>query len=197
MPFTSVAKNSMLDALFAVPIFASLHDDVPDSSGSHELTGGTPAYARQPVVFQVALNGEATSDPTPVVTFDVPPGSTAAFLGLWDADTAGNFLGYAPANGGVLTNAAMAYVAPNNFFCPGAGGLAVSNKVILLPVNGILPAGLTDTQVYTVLGVDGNTFTLNATTLADGPVHFQRVVVDVFGSQGTLSVSTAVFGLNG
>lgn len=197
MPFTAPAKNVMLDALFSGSLFASLHSGIPDATGSLELSGGSPAYARKPIAYQAAVGGEVTRNPSPVVTFDVPAGGEAAFVGLWDSLTAGEFWGYAPANGGTLANVAMAYTATNNLFCPGAGGLANGNKVMLQGINGVMPLGLLTTQLYTVIGISGNFFTLDTFILADGPVSFQRVASDVFGAQGTVTVDTSVFGLNG
>jgi hypothetical protein len=197
MPFTVSAKNLMLDALFGLPLYASLHSDVPNSSGSNELTGGSPAYARKSIAFLDAASGEVSRNPTPVVTFDIPAGSAAAFVGLWSADTGGTFHGYAPTNGGILSNVAMAYVASNNLFCPGAGGLSAGNQVLLTGINGVLPLGLLSTQLYTVTSVLGDTFALNTTIGADGPVAFQRVAADVFGVQGTVTIDTCVFGFNG
>ena len=49
MPFTPSAKNVMLDALAGATTHASLHTDIPNDSGSNEVTGGT--YARQPIGF--------------------------------------------------------------------------------------------------------------------------------------------------
>jgi hypothetical protein len=93
---TNFAKNQMLDGagmpLAAFAVYASLHTALPDSSGSNEASGGSPAYARQSISCGTAVGGIVQSTNTPI--FDVPAG-TYAFGGLWDSPTGGNFCGYA------------------------------------------------------------------------------------------------------
>jgi len=55
-----------------------------------ELTGGTPAYARKVIAFAVALGGSI--DDTTAPTFDVPPGVTVDYMGLYSAISAGTLL---------------------------------------------------------------------------------------------------------
>lgn len=50
-----------------------------------ELTGGSPAYARQAPSFGATANGDATSQ----VTFDVPAGSTVNTVGFYTAVSGG------------------------------------------------------------------------------------------------------------
>jgi hypothetical protein len=93
---TNFAKNKMLDptgaGLASFALYASLHTALPDSSGSNEASGGTPAYARQAITWGTAVGGIVQATNMPI--FDVPAG-TYAFGGLWDDPTAGNFCGYA------------------------------------------------------------------------------------------------------
>jgi len=78
--FVAAAKNTMLDALTVDRL--SLHDGDPGVDGlSNELTGGSPAYARQSCVFNAAASGERLLNAN--VTFDVPA-STVAYVGFWD-----------------------------------------------------------------------------------------------------------------
>jgi hypothetical protein len=81
MPFTDSAKNLMLDELTAVIDEMSLHDDAPGSTGANELTGGSPAYARQAVTWDPAAGGSAAL--AAAVTFDVPAATTVRYIGLW------------------------------------------------------------------------------------------------------------------
>lgn len=87
------AKNLMLDALGGEIAFLSLHDDTP-TAGANELSGGSPAYARKAVVWNEAASGEL-DDSSNGIDFDVPAGSTVAFVGFWSAATDGTFYGYA------------------------------------------------------------------------------------------------------
>ena len=50
MPYSTLGKNAMLDALGALAVFVSLHDGDPGESGANEIAGGSPAYARKAVV---------------------------------------------------------------------------------------------------------------------------------------------------
>lgn len=86
--FTTNTKNAMLDAITAV--YASLHSADPGSNGANELSGGSPAYARKACVFNAASAGSRALNAN--VTFDVPAGSTVAYVGYWDA-LAGSFVG--------------------------------------------------------------------------------------------------------
>lgn len=93
MPFNDTGKNLMLNALTAVVDFLSLHSADPGASGTNELSGGSPAYARKAVTWNTASTGSATGNSLP--TFDVEGGDTVSYVGLWDAVTAGSFYGSA------------------------------------------------------------------------------------------------------
>jgi len=89
--FTDFAKNFMLDALDTGVIYVSAHTATPGLTGANEVTGGTPAYARQLAGYNAASGGSMAL--TATETLDIPSGVTVSFLGIWDAVTAGNFLG--------------------------------------------------------------------------------------------------------
>lgn len=91
----------MLDALGAVCVFGSLHTAIPGSTGSDEITGGTPAYARIPLTWNPAATGAKTLLNTP--TFNVPPLTTVAYVGLWSTLTAGVWYGYIDVTNEVFT----------------------------------------------------------------------------------------------
>jgi len=101
MPYSSYLKNKWLDVLrgggngvnFTAPaaIYASLHDGDPGDNGANEISGGSPAYAREEISFGAAAAGAIDSSSQPV--FDVPASTDVMYVGFWDADTAGNFLG--------------------------------------------------------------------------------------------------------
>lgn len=93
-------RNYLADQEAARISHLSLHAATPGVTGANEATGGTPAYARQPVTFtaagavgtlggtlQPATVGIAWSDE---VTFDVPAG-TYSYWGAWSAVTSGTF----------------------------------------------------------------------------------------------------------
>ncbi len=98
MPYSTYQKNKWLDTWrnvsFAVTqTYASLHTANPGDTGTSEVTGGSPAYARKAINWNAATAGTLDDSTAPV--FDVPAAATVAFVGLWDAATAGNWLGYA------------------------------------------------------------------------------------------------------
>lgn len=84
-------KNLMLDALGAVAVFASLHTADPGASGTSELAGGSPAYARKAITWNAAASGNLDNNANP--TFDVPAGSTITHFGLWSASSGGTYYG--------------------------------------------------------------------------------------------------------
>jgi len=88
--FTDTAKNVMLDALESTyTIYAALFNGQPSGAGT-ELTGGSPAYARQAITLPSASSGQIAE--TADLTFDVPSGSTVNYVGYYDASTNGNLL---------------------------------------------------------------------------------------------------------
>lgn len=98
MPYSTVGKNLMLDALRGTNptvalAYASLHTADPGDTGANEVTGGTPAYARKAVTMGAASAGAIAATNQPV--FDVPGGTTVTHVGFWSAVSGGTFLGYA------------------------------------------------------------------------------------------------------
>lgn len=97
MPYSTYLKNKLLDTLgntsFAVTtVYLSLHTANPGDTGASEVSGGSPAYARKSLTWSAAASGSKAISNAPV--HDVPAGVTVTHVGLWDAVTAGNWLGY-------------------------------------------------------------------------------------------------------
>ena len=93
MPYSTSGKNVMLDALGTAAGFVSAHASDPGDSGTGEISGGAPAYARKAITWNAAAAGSKTASNSPVI--DVEGGDTVAFVGLWSASTAGTFYGSA------------------------------------------------------------------------------------------------------
>lgn len=91
MGLNSTALNLMLDALAAVITHVSLHTDTVGSGSGNEVTGGSPAYARQTAAWGAAAAGNI--DLTGSEVFDVPAGTTVRRLGFFSALTSGTFYG--------------------------------------------------------------------------------------------------------
>lgn len=93
---TTAEKNALADNETSRLGFASLHSADPGATGLNELTGGSPAYARKAISWNAASGGVANASNQPV--FDVPPGSTVAFIGYWSLVSGGTFRGSSPAS---------------------------------------------------------------------------------------------------
>lgn len=108
MSFGDWAENAAVDWLFggATPTrpatrYISLHTADPGDTGASEINGANDlGYARKVVTFAAASGGSAKNNGTPPswTSTDTGNWATATHFGVWDALTAGNFLG-----GGALT----------------------------------------------------------------------------------------------
>lgn len=87
MPYSTLGKNLMLDAL--VPAFVSAHTADPADTGANEVTGGS--YARKSITWNSAAAGSLDSSNIPVL--DIPAGITVTHLGFWTLSTGGVYLG--------------------------------------------------------------------------------------------------------
>ena len=98
MPYSTVGKNLMLDALRGTNptvaiAYASLHTASPGDTGANEVTGGSPAYARKAITMAAASAGAIAASSQPV--FDIPGSTTITHVGFWSAVSGGTFLGNA------------------------------------------------------------------------------------------------------
>ena len=91
MPYYSVAKNSMLDAISTTYRFMSLHEATPSTDGSNEVSGGS--YTRIAVTWNTAASGEAALSSN--VAFSVPAGSTVTHVGVFATSTGTTLGAYA------------------------------------------------------------------------------------------------------
>jgi len=89
----NTAKNSMLDNLGGLAVYASLHTADPGATGTSEVTGGSPAYARKALTWAAAATASKSSNVG--LVFDVPA-VTITHLGYWSAVSAGTFYGSRP-----------------------------------------------------------------------------------------------------
>ena len=93
MPLNNTARNAMLDHLATLAVFVSLHTADPGTTGTSEVSGGSPAYARKAITWNAAATGNLDNNANAV--FDVPASTTITHLGFWSAATAGTFYGSA------------------------------------------------------------------------------------------------------
>ncbi len=203
MRFSNTAKNTMLDALdesqAAGAKFGSLHTAY-SATGTNEVTGGSPAYARKGATWAAAASGAKATSASMV--FDVPAG-TVRWVGFFDAVTAGNFLGMTPNGGGTP----QAFVVPetvNDWLECVAHGFTDGQTVVVWAVPGDpLPTGLAEGTVYYVVSSTTDHLKLSATSggsainiTAIGAGFLQRIIEEVYGAQGTHTVTSATMTLD-
>jgi hypothetical protein len=88
-------RARLLDSTGTQYGFAAAYTGDPGATGvANEITGGNPAYARK------AITWVAATAATPSVkalltfpTFDIPPATTVAYIGLWTLATGGTYGG--------------------------------------------------------------------------------------------------------
>lgn len=211
MPFNDAAKNAALDSMdestpptTAAITFVGIHASSGDpgtstNSSGTEASGGSPAYARQGVVWGAAASGQKSN--TGALTFDVPAG-TYAYFTLYNHVTAnsGNYRGFIPFGGAAaIKGFAASDVIANDKFFSGAHGLSNNDRVVIYNVFAeSLPTGtgLTEGALLFVVGATTDTFQLALTSggsaidvTATGELYWQRVIPETFASQGQITVA--------
>lgn len=101
MGLSVAARNNMLDCGLRSqnPSIGITHaglftgDPDEDSGTQHEVSGGTPTYARKAITWNAAGSAQMTAQNQPV--FDVPASTTVSHVGFFSASTAGTYFGMA------------------------------------------------------------------------------------------------------
>lgn len=190
MPHTPAGANAMLDAIGVT--HASLHSAFPGTTGANEISGGSPAYARQAVTFAAAA-AKARAQ-TGSASFDVPAGTTVRWVGFWTAATGGSFRSYHP----VGNQPAREFITDlaANTLRSNAHGYANDDQVVIC--GDTVQGGLTEGTVYFVVSAATDTFQLAATlggaaidltSLAGSGAQVIKIIPETFASQGTATVS--------
>jgi hypothetical protein len=68
--------------------YISLHSADPGTTGASEISGGT--YARVAVTWNAPAAGVSTN--VGAISINLPASTTAAFIGVWSAITAGTYM---------------------------------------------------------------------------------------------------------
>ncbi len=195
----------MLDALnggtvTSIIAYASLHSGY-SSTGSNELTGGSPAYARESVTWNAA---SAASKTTASVggTFNVPSSGTVAFVGLWSASSSGTFAGMGPNGGATQYGFTSASGTASLFTAPGSSYTTNATVVLFDSAGATISSDFTVGQVYYVVSPSGDTFNLALTASGSGinSSHngagiVQGITVETYGAQGTFTLSSDTLSL--
>lgn len=217
MPFNDVAKNACLDALDEsvsqithIGIYQVSDPGTATNATGTEATGGSPAYARQAVVWAAASGG--TKSNSGALTFDVPAG-TYGFFAMFNASTGNtsNYRGYIPFGGSSALKGFFSVdtnMANDQLFSV-AHGVSDGDRVMLFNVfSETLPTGVSEGTVYFVVSSATNTFKVSATSggsavditaVGGGEGFWQRVVPETFAAQGqiTVAISALVLDANG
>ena len=188
MSFTTAARNTMLGGFTGTHLSAHT---AYSSTGANEVTGGTPAYARKSVTYAAAASEARAASNTP--TFDIPASTTVRWIGMWDAVSAGNFLGMI-ANGGTEQEFSVDTTA-ETVKVP-AHGFSANQRIAFY--GDTVPGGLTEGTVYFAVTITTDTFQVSATS-GGGAINLTSepgrkcvvaaIVEETFGAQGTLAVT--------
>ena len=125
------------------------------------------------------------------------------YLGFWSAVSGGTFYGYVPVNGGSVDGVGQGLDTGDVIEAP-AHGLSNDDRVrFYAPAGGSLPGGITTTTEYYVINSTTNTFQISLTAspgsavalTSNGQVYFQKIIPEVFGAAGTLTVLTSTLKL--
>lgn len=208
--FSDFSKGLMLDALDEAATngikFWSAHTAY-STTGSNEVAGGSPAYARKAATYAAASGSPRTKVSSASATFDIPAATTVNWIGRWDAVTTGNFHGMSPAGGGARRQFGVnaAGVTANTIDSP-AHGLSAGNQVVFWASSGAsLPTGLAEGTIYFVIatGLTTDVFSVSATSggsaidiTAIGDGEFQTALPETFAGQGTYTVSSDTLALS-
>ena len=107
MGLSNSGRNVALDAIGDVGLYLSLHTADPGTSGASEVSGGSPAYARQGCAWAVPSAGSMSLSAGEL--FNVPGSTTVTHFGVWSLASGGTFYG-----GGAL-NASETFAGQGTF----------------------------------------------------------------------------------
>jgi hypothetical protein len=190
MTFPTGTKNSMLDGQAITA--ASLHSGFPGNTGTNELSGGTPSYARKSITMNAASGGSRLLNAG--VVFDVDA-TTVKWVGFWNSST---FVACAP-NGGATPKNFMSIASSDLVYAAGHG-YPDTQKIVFF--DGTPPAPLVEGTTYFVRDSTGDSFKVAATSGGaaidlTAPSSFGCVVCaiaeDVYGGQTTHNLTSTTF----
>lgn len=198
--YTDTAKGTMLQALATAWAFTSAHTAWPGMTGTSEVTGGAPPYARGAQTFGAPSAGNIHNASNPAL--NIPGGTTVKFVGGFSLLTGGTFAGGVPLGGGI-PKPFTAQAATDVVTCE-AHGFTNGTRVVIFGTQGTgLPGGLVEGSDYYVVSSTTNSFQLALTSgggaidlTADGAGFITTIVPEVFGAQGTLTVTSLDLNLN-
>lgn len=195
MPLNANGRNACLaGGLTDAVDYISVHNAIPNSSGSNEVTGGT--YARVAITWNTPASGQATNNGA--LSHNMPAASSAVALGLWSAVTSGTFYGWLPVGSSSFGFGTVDSAGVTSDAIQSAGhGLSNGARVLLFNTfAGQLPAGLAEDTLYFVVQAATDTFEVSATdggssvnVTGQGELFWMVSVPESFGSAGVLTTA--------
>lgn len=101
-------RNALVTAYIAQGTWISLHTADPGTTGTSEVTGGSPAYARKQTTWGTVGSSASVGSQ---VSIDAPAG-TYAWAGIWSAPTGGTFVDKVAITSTVLGAQGVVQVTP-------------------------------------------------------------------------------------
>lgn len=189
MPLTTNGKNDLLTNGLTNYTHIALLDDTQT-----EISGGSPAYARKAVTWTTAAAG--VRDNNADLVFDVAAGKTVAYWAAYTAITAGTQEAFGQIGSTIRGVATMQ--ASDDIFRSDAHGVVANDRIFVAAIAGeSIPTGIAAGTLYFAVTITTDTFQLSATSggaainlTTDGEIAFFKTVPEVFGSQGTLTITT-------
>ena len=181
MTYPTITKNAWLNGQGIDA--ASAHSAFPGTTGSNEISGGAPAYARKTIVLNAASGGSRGQNAA--VIFDVPA-STVRWIGYWYL---GAFVLTAP-NGGATPKNFMASPSTDLVYSTGHGW-ADTQKIAFF--QGTPPTPLIEGTTYFVRDSTVDSFKVAA---AAGGVAIDLTAASSFGCV-VCAITEEVYGIQG
>lgn len=211
MDFSTYLGNAVVDHMlrnqaFTPPatIYLAAHSADPALTGTNEISGS--GYARVAVAFSAASSKSTSNNAQVQISMPSAGGPyTVAWLGVWDASTAGNFLFRVPLVG---TNQEVTVAAATDLFASGSvHGLTTDDRVAFENTSELgpaLPAGITAGTIYFVLaaGLTTTAFAVSTTSggsalnvTADGGCIVRKIGVQSLLAGNLVQVNSAQLAL--
>jgi hypothetical protein len=189
MPLTTAGRNDAATGVGTGTTHIGAYIDL----GVTEVSGGS--YARQAITWTAAAAG--VTDNNAQISVPIPVGTTVQVASLHSAVSAGTLKGWAQI-GSTLRGVGTVITAAGDAISSNGHGLANTNRVFVSTVAGeSLPAGLSATTLYFVVGATTDSFQLSLTSggaavdiTALGDLAWFRTIPETFSNAGNLIIAT-------
>lgn len=202
MPLNANGRNACLAGGLTDAVgYVSVHDDIPSTSGSNEVTGGS--YTREAVTWGSPASGQVSNSGS--IVHDMPASSEAVALGLWSASSSGTFYGWLPVGSSSFGFGTVDSAGVTSDAIQSAGhGLGNDDRVLLFNTFAeSLPAGLAEDTLYYVVSAATDTFEVSSTSggssvniTGQGELFWMACVPETFGSAGQLTTASGALVLD-